>query len=355
MVGKNSQQGRDGSTLQQAGRDLIIRNGVSASDALEIAKHVVQGELTLYESRARQVIDDRLHEFREELVERIVSFSPEDLNAFADPDVQAALLEAQKAYARSGRVEVKRSLIDLISARCSVEAGNLQAVVINQAIETVQKVTSRGIIALALGFVVTHVVNTATASLEELTRWFAENFDPFCLELPELDAEFDHLTAVGCTYRSPGEVVLTDLVPRAYPGLFQAGLDRNQISTELFSLREGSSGRPLFISCLNDPEKLQVGAISVDVARSMLPVDVEDRLSDEYTGFLMQNLMSQHLVAETLVKHDDRWTKWISSWDRHPWLKFMRLTSVGIAIGHCYWSNRCDESATLDIWVPRSQ
>jgi hypothetical protein len=203
------QESGDSSTNLQAGRDVhatFIHEVADPTVAMEIARKVAQWEIEKYHEAAWVVVESRLEEFRSEVIKRIDTLDPKRLESFKDPDVQMMLRDAQRSYARSGRSDVCRTLVDLVAARCSTQSGGFQAAVISEAVEAVRKLTPAAIAALTVSFILTRTKAVGVTSPDQLIAWLIENVGPFIDELPSRVHEYEFLEAtrsasISCSVR----------------------------------------------------------------------------------------------------------------------------------------------------------
>lgn len=274
-----------------SGRDLTINNynGLSPAQAVEIAEQVVSRELARFSIEAQQEISRRVEAMRVELIERIGQFDKASLDAFRDPDVQALLGEAQVSYARSGRDDVRRTLVDLVVARCSASPGGLEAIVTAEAIEVVRKVTRGGMAILTVSFLVARVRNMAINNLQDLDNWAARNILPFIDEVPANQAEYLHLVSSGTAQISLGERQIVPLLAETYPGVFQQGISQDEISPLLWELHEQAGN--LFMPCLISEGTLQVAALDKEIAAQRIPATASPELREQYQSLLDSNLV----------------------------------------------------------------
>ncbi|MEU4517382.1 LPO_1073/Vpar_1526 family protein [Amycolatopsis sp. NPDC024027] len=362
---KNRIDSGDDSQNFLAGRDIHV--GVTPTDAIAISKEVVEQALGVYSHEVREEVEARFRDFREEVVQRICQSSPASLVAFRDVDIQAAFFEASTAYVRTGRDDVKRSLVDLVAARCNAKSGGLQAVVLNEAISTVRKLTREGIAALTVAFVAQRVQFADVVDLADLNaRCKRALFPLFDTDLPRwqpgAQAELNHLMAVGCATLLAEEQTLQCILVKSYPGLFQEGHFRRAISSDLLTVSDRMvrdyQSIPLFVPCAQDENKLRVNALNRANAETLIRTyarpDEERELVEEYLFLLENGVLNLDQVRDRLTELDHEWETLMFIWEDHPWLSRLEPTSVGLAIAHANWARLLGyETVPLDDWLPR--
>jgi hypothetical protein len=350
--GQNQESG-DSSLNVQSGRDTTINNhsGVSVVEAMQILQHVVQRELEVYAQASQNEIRVRVSELRTELLDRISQLDDHALSSFREPDVQAVLLDAQVAYARSGRDDVRRALVDLVAARCVTQTEDMQAVVINEAVATVRKVTRGGIAILTVVFVVGQVKNQGIDSLEALDDWASKYITPFISQVPRMAAEYRYLSATGtATFEGLIDRPLCSLLSRTYPGLFQNGMTEEDIPEVLLQANERRN-RQLFTPCVHDTNRIQVAALDDKIAREKIGDAEDPDLVDLYVKLLERNRMQDHDCEVVIRKKLPVWTQILDLWQSIGEIRRITLTPVGVAIAHCNWTNATQAKAPMSIWM----
>ena len=125
------------STVYQAGGDLTINHGLSASDVMAIVKSVVSSELAIYSQNAEKRAEERLNQFSEDLVEQLAQKVADKLNRFNEPALQFAVKEAALSFVKSGIEPDKKALIDLMIERVKVDENTTRQKLIDQALRIV--------------------------------------------------------------------------------------------------------------------------------------------------------------------------------------------------------------------------
>lgn len=142
------QQQRDGETQLQAGRDLIqnVSVGLGYKDAVEIFDSraaLLRDELTV---EARAIADERLEVLETKLLEAISKAG--FLGAFADPDFQFNILEAQRSAARTDQPEDIDVLVDLLVQRVATPGTPRLRVATRKALDVVGQLSEESLAAL---------------------------------------------------------------------------------------------------------------------------------------------------------------------------------------------------------------
>lgn len=131
----------DGSTNLQA-QSIIINSGISYSEAREIALQTFRDNAYKLSEVAQKTAIERAELLINRFLEKMQRESPELIHKIVDPDIQYSVINGQKQFARSGRPETLELLTDLMKKRFQAEDHSLSAIVLNEAIEVMAKVTS---------------------------------------------------------------------------------------------------------------------------------------------------------------------------------------------------------------------
>jgi len=144
------------------------------------------------------------------------------------------------------------------------------------------------------------------------------------------------------------EISVEGILLKDYPALFVAGLSRDEIEEMGFS---GGVDSRIFIPCLNDASKYQVGVmryadIEPDLSRQGIPLDVIDRVKSIY----QRNLMTEEEVRAKVLRIRPATEVLFQKWSNSA-MKSLSLTSVGSAIGHANVKRLVGSFGGLENWV----
>ncbi|MCX4177742.1 MULTISPECIES: LPO_1073/Vpar_1526 family protein [Paraburkholderia] len=138
---QQAQEGGDNAVNAQAGRDVVIV-GVTYTEARQIALDVYRANAIELAGLAQQTACERAEHITERFLTELQSRHPEGLQQTGEPDFQHSILEAQKAYARSGDEKLETVLVDLLIERAAEQVRSLRQLVLTQSIETISRLTS---------------------------------------------------------------------------------------------------------------------------------------------------------------------------------------------------------------------
>lgn len=114
MKDQNQNSG-DNSTNIQAG--TIIMQGVSATEARQIALDVYHANFLTLAGEAKDTACKRAEEITEDFLKKLQHENPNGIQKSKDPDFQYSLYTVQKEYAKSGDKDLGDLLVDLLVDR----------------------------------------------------------------------------------------------------------------------------------------------------------------------------------------------------------------------------------------------
>jgi len=99
MIDKTTQkQGSGDNSTNLQGKEIVINQGISYSDAKEIALDVFKGNFLQLKEEAAIIAQNRAEEITEDFLNHLNDRNPEAIKEFEQPAMQDALFTAQKEY-----------------------------------------------------------------------------------------------------------------------------------------------------------------------------------------------------------------------------------------------------------------
>lgn len=192
------------STVYQAGGDLTINHGLSASDVIAIVKSVVSSELAIYSQNAEKRAEERLNQFVEDLVEQLAQQVSDKLNRFNEPSLQFAVREAALSYVKSGKEADEKALVDLMIERVKVDEHTTKQKLIDQAIKIIPSLSTE---CLALLSLIVFRSLTLTGERVALERWI-DSMNPVLDVIQNVTSlDIEYLTQADCVTAMQGIMV----------------------------------------------------------------------------------------------------------------------------------------------------
>jgi hypothetical protein len=339
------QEGGEGSSNFQAGRDLHVHEGITATQATEIALAVGRDNLMQFKDYAQNVVLERVEYLVDQYVAKVIAHPRAQLDAVKDPDIQYSLLTAEKEYARSGDRTKADLLVEMLVERSALEDRGLQALILNEAIATVARLTPRQVNTLTAGWLIRRVKYLAMENVGDFAGWLSRNLEPY-LDISEHEAEYLHLAMLGCVTTSNVHRSFGELISGTYPGIFAGGMTPEGIPPVLRPYSE------IFKPCPNSPGMLQVAARDVEdlsdlAERHGLSNDARVTLNGIFTSNALSPASTEAKVIEVYPSAAEFIRRWNESL-----MVAVNVTSTGVAIGHTNWAKSIAGATELSVWIP---
>jgi len=324
----------------------VNQSDMTAGQVIDLMLRLGRANLAEMQDEARRIVDERLEDFANKFVSTLGDRNSDAVSAVSDPDVQYALLTAQRDFARSGEEQLGDTLVDLLVARCSEQTGSLRALALNAAIDTVGRLTSAQLDALTSYWTVVRLRSLAIGSIADLATWLRQHVLPFCGSLPAHDAAYEHLVYAGCATLQISERKFGYVFRETYPGLFARGFTLEEMPERL----RGIQG--ITTPCLNDSAKLQVRALSTDIAEERAEEVGRPDIASDLKELLKAKMYSDSEIEQMIVRTVPELRYAVERWNSTA-IKNLQLTTVGTALAHANWTRVVGAAGSpLSIWIP---
>lgn len=351
MLNKDQNQDvGDGATAIQAGGNVTVINnsGLTRSEAREIALDVAKATFYELTGAAKETANFRVEEITELIIKKLEQDYPAGIQKAIDPDFQYSLFTVQKEYARTGDKDLGDLLVDLLVDRSKQDQRDILQIVLNESLNTAPKLTDTQLAVLAVIFMFRYTQNQGIGNHQMLGEYFDRQVLPFSSKLVKNDSCYQHLEFTGCGSIQMGEIALEGILEQTYQGQFLKGFDHSEIASREVSI--GLDGK-FFMTCLNDPTKLQVRANNKKLLEQHLEANAIS--SDDKTKIIALfdlGKMSHAEIREKCIAIRPYMELVFNTWADSP-MKSFTLTSVGMAIGHANLKRLIGEFASLAIWI----
>jgi hypothetical protein len=348
MKDQHQDSGADSVNLQ-AGRDISVNVGISATEVLQIAEHVFRSNFLTLSTQAANEAEKRAQDLLDEFMKRAAHLQL-DLSPARSPDAQYALYSAQRDYARSGQQGLKGLLVDLLVNKFRAQHGSLHDIALSEAIETARKLTTTQVSALTACWLITRVVDNSITSLTDAKAWLTAHVGPFIDDLPIHVSEYEHIQYTGCGIISMGGTGVGGALVERYPGLFQRGQLPNAINEKLWTLPDREV---LFRPSVRTPNGYEVASSAEQSARELIASTGHTELAEIYVALLKRNITDTEAEDE-LTSGNQTLSILVEKW-RSSSIGNLSLSTVGIALAHANWERVTKQTADLKIWLPSTQ
>lgn len=149
----NKQLAGDNSTLIQAKGEVNLIQGLSYSDAKQIAEDLFKQNLSEFEKKAAQIATIRQDEIIKTIFERLKKEADFDFSVFQQPFTQAAIHKLQIDYVKRDKSEIKDLLAELLVTMLKIPPRDYEQLVYEEALHTAPKLDFKMIKTLELLYV----------------------------------------------------------------------------------------------------------------------------------------------------------------------------------------------------------
>lgn len=350
MFGDNQEQNvGTGAVAVQAGNDVhITQNGLSYSEVRDVALDVFRANFFQLAGPAMETAKARAEEITEEFLKKLQLENPDGFGKGQDPDFQHALYTVQREYARNGDKDLGDLLVDLLVDRSKQEQRDILQIVLNESLATAPKLTDSHLAVLAIKFLFQYTQNIRIGNHQLFGEYLDNHVSPFASKLVKNDSCYQHLEFTGCGSVQMGESTLEGILEYHYSGQFFKGFDHSEIAARQISI--GLDGN-FFITCLNNPSKIQVRANSLALLKDNFQtfnISAEDQ--EKIVALFNTGKMTHPEIREKCISLRPFMDSVFDTWSNSN-MKAFTLTSVGMAIGHANIKRMVGEFASLSIWI----
>jgi hypothetical protein len=342
------QESGDSSTNLQ-GRNITINQGISYSDAKEIALDVYKANFLQLSQQAADQARARAEELTDDFLAKLKKENEMAVAEMSTPGMQLALYEAQKQYAKIGDKNLEELLVDILVERASTPERNIYQIVLDESLTVASKLTTEQMDALTINFLLSKTMKQLI-NLDAVSEYINLEILPFLSELSDTSSCYEHLEYAGCgSFMQVSRIKpIESLFLRNYPGLFSKGFNQERFEHEIGNLDEYTE---LVIKCLHYPNLYQFNVIDTEVLNLMsTKLNISEGVNDKMISLFNSTLMSDNEIKEYLIKTEPGLQPLFDLWEKSSISKFS-LTTVGIAIAQANFRRRTGIKLDLSIWV----
>ncbi len=321
--------------------------GLSFGDARTLFMDLFEANFNKTRDVAKEIANERAAQLRDELFTKLDELQVGDLQAFNQPEKQSALIDAQKAIALSGDEELRGMLVNAIATIAFEPERSLKSIVLQEAIKVMPSLTKRQLAAITLSFLVRSVVFFGVMNGKqyfELIRHAIGN-DLDVLDFTEGD--FRHIEYCRCGIVEMGGVEFGDVFTKVYPGLVSKGYTQEEVDARL----NGAFTLGAIIPCEHAPSRFRVVTPNIhSLEANAAKLNLTPSMLEQLKQMLADNLLSAAEVDSWILQQGD-FAETLSTRWRETSLQSLKLTSVGMAVGHSFAQLNNSNLNDLSIWL----
>ncbi|MFF0792784.1 LPO_1073/Vpar_1526 family protein [Streptomyces spiralis] len=347
MIWRQHQKGGDNSQNIQA---AIANFGLGYDDVLSVVSNYVESALERYSADAFAEARRRVEELTINYLQKIRDEAPETLINVREPAVQAALLDAQTAYAKSGDASLGKVLVTLLASRTKSADRNIQQLALSAAISSVDKMSTTHLNLCSAHFFASTVIAAGLKVPDELYLFLKATTGPFVENLEASPSDLSYLLDVGAVKADVvNEMKLITEYFKRYPGLFCGGVTADRVPHFDWHVKQGNVA----------PSQRSAGLYQVTSANlDDLAVRLNGSQHEEDLGvlssLLLENPMSEEAAFLEMSDKIAGFREFSDLWERRNGLRGFTLTVTGLAVAHAHAQavlGRRLFFADLETWI----
>lgn len=220
----SNQKSGDNSTNLQASGDIIVNNNTSVFYSIEELSRELLGSVfgELPEETKEKIKENQKSYFivLSENLKKIVKDNSEVKKVLDSPDFQYISKKASISASRSSSSDLHKNLSLLIIQRVNFDNQDLKRIVYNEAISTIEKLTTDQLKILTLCFLLKKTKLNGLNNLDQFKQYLEQRIKPF-IDFKRTIAEFEHLDYARCASISIASHDIVGLFKENYPDIFK--------------------------------------------------------------------------------------------------------------------------------------
>ncbi len=240
------QQSGDNSNNYQAQGNITIINqyGITRENIQEELSLFFQENMPIFRNVAQNIANERAEELNNAFINQIAELENGIIDKIykrlSEPDMQIAIFEAQKNYAKYGDKEKLEQFIKLLINKGIEDCNSLKNILLDDAITTVSKMKQAQIDFLSYLVRKHTIIMDAHSNMELYEKYIRKIFKHNYALNVLTNADIDYLDLLGCLKRRPYKIIdytIIDIIKKQYANI--VGLNTNVI--QIFSQIEMQS------------------------------------------------------------------------------------------------------------------
>jgi len=220
----SNQKSGDNSTNLQAGGNIILNINTVALPPIEEVSKLLLGTVfgELPDETKAQITQNQKSYFKalSENLQKIVKDSADVKKIIDSPDFQYISKKASISASRSPSEDLHKNLSSLIVQRVNFDNEDLKRIVYNEAITTIEKLTTDQLKIVTLCFLFKRTKFSGLRNIEQFKQFLDQKIKAF-IDFKRTTAEFEHLAYTGCASISIAEHDIVVLFRGNYPDIFK--------------------------------------------------------------------------------------------------------------------------------------
>lgn len=197
----SNQKSGDDSMNLQAGGDITMNNSTVVLYSIEeVSKRLQESVFGELPDETKMQITKNQQSYFQTLsgnLQKIIKDTSDLKKIIESPDFQFISKKASISASRSSSIDLHKNLSSLMIQRINSDNEDLKRIVYNEAITTIEKLTTDQLKILTLCFLLRRTRFNSLNSIEQFKQYLDQHIKPF-IDFKRTTAEFEHLVYTGC-------------------------------------------------------------------------------------------------------------------------------------------------------------
>lgn len=263
MINNESQKqtSGDNSINIQANGDIILapNKEVMKAELLQIFFDNYPNLRKLAQEEANQKAKELTNEFIQRISQQEEKILKNINEKLSQPNMQMAVFEAQKGYAKYGNKEKLDRLAELLVDKSKQPTGSLKDILLDEAIEKISKMTTNQLNILSYRLAIN--IDSPVYNLESFKKDYIDVLLQFysAINKEELENDIQYLMQIGCikqfSFSQKNKII--EQMKDSYAGLFAQGFSKEELINEF-----GQEIKDIIIPCLTNGSLWQISTLN---------------------------------------------------------------------------------------------
>ena len=319
----NIQTGSGTQIITQAG-DVNINYGLKYEEVQNLVNTLLENNFPKLQQIAKEAAKDNVEKFAKTFFEKARELKKEEQEKFTDPDIQFVLTKAIESNARKDSDELRSILSSLIIKRVQNDQNDLKRIVLNEAIFTINKLTSNELKILTLCFLVAYTTVSEIHDNASFNNFLEKHIDPF-LSFKNTASEFEHIQYTGCGSIEISGIDIFHALTESYPIIFFTDFELKEIE-DLGISETIKNDFFSFDSLLN---KFRIKhAKKEDFYKLLNSYDISPEIRGKIDSLYQHHIMDTATFTKLIEEKTNAGKRLLECY-KNTLIKNLRLTSVG--------------------------
>jgi hypothetical protein len=347
-----NQNVENASTNYQIEKQVVVNinaSGDLSASVQEISKQLLSSAFGELPAETKRQIENNQQSYLDVLsgkLKDVKNTADETKSIISSPDFQYTAKKASVSASKSSSKELHGILASLLISRASYDSEELKRIVYNESISTAEKLTKDELNIITACYLLRYTKYIRLIDENSFWNYLKKNIKPF-LDFKNTNARFQHVEYAGCGSISDFPWGLYEAFRVQYSFYFSKTFETKLIEdlNLSFDIRE-----KIRTKIENDGKCRLMYANSGILKKDLQTAGVADAEIQKIETLYNNNISSAEEIKQQLAAKCEVGKQLVDVYENTQ-LKYLALTSVGIAIAASYYEQVTGEKINIDIWI----